>query len=231
MKLQSFKQKFQVTNFDSQPNNQKNKRHGNLFPNTIRAIICGKSSCGKTNLMLSLLIHPNGLSFKNIYVYSKSLIQPKYLFLKAVMDDLKDVVQYFSFNGNENVISPSSVKENSIVIFDDLICDRQNHIKEYFSCGRHRMCDTFFLAQTYSAISKQLIRDNAIFFILYKMDDKNLKHVYSDVVGSDMSFEKFRMLCSVCWNSDQFGFLTIDRDSDLTQGRYRCGLDKYFTKI
>lgn len=211
----------------------KNLKDMVISPNTIRSIICGKSSCGKTNLMLSLLIHPNGLSFLNLYVYSKSLNQPKYFFLNQVMNGLRGVVEYFPLNGNEDVISPSLVKQNSIVIFDDLICDKQNHIKEYFSSGRHRMCDTFFLAQTYSAISKQLIRDNANFFIIYKMDDVNLKHVrvYSDVVGTDMSFEKFRALCSECWNSNQYGSLTIDRDSDLTQGRYRCGLDKYFGKI
>lgn len=231
MELQSFKQKFHVNNFDCKGSEQNRKRHGILFPNTIRAIICGKSNCGKTNLLLSLITHPNGLRFQNIYLYSKSLIQPKYIFLNQIMNGLKNYVGYFQFDSNKDIISPSVVKKNSLIIFDDVICDKQNYIKEYFARGRHSLCDTFFLAQTYSAISKQLIRDNANFIILYKMDDLNLKHVYSDFVNTDMSFEKFRDLCSLCWNSNQFGFITIDRDADLIKGRYRCGLDQYFKNI
>lgn len=53
-------------------------KHGPLFPASIRAIICGPSGCGKTNVMVSLLEEPHGLRFENVYVYSKSLDQPKY---------------------------------------------------------------------------------------------------------------------------------------------------------
>uniref|UniRef100_A0A8D8T8P2 Uncharacterized protein n=1 Tax=Cacopsylla melanoneura TaxID=428564 RepID=A0A8D8T8P2_9HEMI len=231
MELKSFKQSFKVNNFDFDKNEQKKKRHGDLFPNTIRAIICGKSNCGKTNLMLSLIVHPNGLRFRNIYVYSKSLHQPKYVFLKQIMDGLNGVVKYFQFVNSEDVLSPSQVEKNSVIIFDDVICNRESHmiLKDYYVRARHYLCDTFFLAQTYSAIPKQLLRDNANFFVLYKMDELNLRHVYSDVVSTDMSFDKFRSLCSECWNSDKYGFLTIDRDADTNHGRYRFGLDKYFT--
>lgn len=45
-------------------------KHSALLPNTIRCIICGPSNCGKTNVMLSLLLHKNGLKFKNIYIYT-----------------------------------------------------------------------------------------------------------------------------------------------------------------
>lgn len=231
MELQRFKQKFHVNNFDIEQNKQGRQRHGMLFPNTIRAIICGKSNCGKTNLLMSLITHPNGLKFENIYLYSKSLNQPKYILLREIMNGLKSYVSFFSYDNNTDIVSPSLVKKNSLIIFDDVICDKQNNIKEYFARGRHYLCDTIFLAQTYSAISKQLIRDNANFVIIYKMDDLNLKHVYSDFVSTDMSFEKFRELCRVCWNSNQFSFLCIDLESDLQGGRFRFGLDKYFRNI
>ena len=58
------------------------KRHGQLLPDSIRAVFCGPSNCGKTNALLSLIMHPNGLKFENINVYSKSLNQPKHVFLK-----------------------------------------------------------------------------------------------------------------------------------------------------
>jgi hypothetical protein len=63
-------------------------RHSSLFPNNIRALICGPSASGKTNLMLHLLTNPNGLKFENLYVYSKSLYQPKYSYLSDIMKNL-----------------------------------------------------------------------------------------------------------------------------------------------
>lgn len=229
MILKSYARKFSVDNFDFEPEDEKNK-HGELFPNTIRAIICGRSNSGKTNLLISLLTHPNGLRFKNIYIYSKSLNQPKYKFLQKIMEGIP-LIGYYTFTSNEEVISPAQVKSHSIMIFDDVICDKQNNIKEFFARGRHFSCDSFLLAQTYSAISKQMIRDNANLIILFKMDERNLRHVYHDFVNTDFSFEKFNNLCNQCWKSNPYGYLIIDRDAQLNGGRYRNGLDRYFTNI
>ena len=79
------------------------KGHGNLLPNSVRAIFCGPSNCGKTNASLTLLTHPNGLRFENIYIYSKSLNQPKYKFLEK---DLQTVnkIEYFPFYEHEEVV-------------------------------------------------------------------------------------------------------------------------------
>ena len=62
------------------------KRHGELLPGSIRAAFCDPSNCGKTNSLLALITHPNGLRFENVYVYSKSLNQPKYKFLKDLLE-------------------------------------------------------------------------------------------------------------------------------------------------
>ena len=67
------------------------KRHGPLLPNSIRAVFCGPSACGKTNALISLIIHPNGLKFENVYVYSKSLNQPKYEFLKELLTPIDEI--------------------------------------------------------------------------------------------------------------------------------------------
>jgi len=49
------------------------RKHGVMLPSTIRAI-----NCGKTNVLINLLESPHGVRFENVYVYSKSLQQPKY---------------------------------------------------------------------------------------------------------------------------------------------------------
>lgn len=202
------------------------KKHGDLLPNSIRCIICGPSNTGKTNLMLNLLFSSKGLYFENVYVFSKSLYQAKYKFLQCVFENLSEI-NYFSFSDNETVPHPSEVNKNSIMIFDDVSCGKQNNIKEYFSMGRHNNVDTFYLCQTYSYIPKQLVRDNTNFLIIFKQDDRNLRHIYHDHVNTDMSFDQFNTLCANVWNKGRNRFVTIDKDSDLSKGRYRAGLDTF----
>lgn len=203
----------------------KHHKHSSLLPCTIRAIIAGPSACGKTNTMLSLLEHPNGLKFENVYIYSKSLYQPKYIYLEKLLKPIKSL-GYYAFNNSEDIIPPSKAKPNSICIFDDVSCAKQNVIREYFSMGRHNNLDCFYLCQTYTKIPKHLIRDNANVLLLFKQDDLNLRHVYTDHVGTDMSFETFKSICAYCWKK-AFGFLSIFKDNKLNDGRYRFGFDNY----
>ena len=81
--------KLPVSNFDLEFEKEV-RRHGKLLPHSIRAVFCGPSNCGKTNSLLALIAHPNGLRFENIYVYSKSLNQPKYNFLKEIIKQIAE---------------------------------------------------------------------------------------------------------------------------------------------
>lgn len=231
MKLKNDFMKLPVINFDEFVENDKIiKRHGELLPNNIRAIICGPSNCGKTNVLLTLITHRNALRFENIYIYSKSLNQPKYKFLEKIIKHLNGI-GYFTFNDNEEVINVSDVRPNSIMIFDDVACEKQDNIRDYFCMGRHRNVDSFYLCQTYARIPKHLIRDNANFLIIFRQDDMNMKHIYDDHINTDMSFTKFRELCGMCWNKNKYGFIVIAKDDDINNGRYRNGFDSFISNI
>lgn len=62
--------------------------------------------------------------------------------------------------------------------------------------------------------------------ILFKQDGTNLKHVYNDHVNTDMSYEKFNELCRECWRR-KYGFVMIDKDSAIRNGRYRRGFNDF----
>ena len=202
------------------------QRHGSLLPDAIRCIICGPSSCGKTNLLISLLESPHGLRFENVYVYSKSLQQPKYRYLARLFQPMWDEIGYHAFRENHDVVPRTEALPDSIFVFDDVACDNQNTIREYFSMGRHSNVDCFYLCQTYAKIPKHLIRDNANLLVLFRQDDTNLKHVYNDHVNTDMSYEDFCALCRECWQR-RYGFVVIDKDSALRNGRYRRGFNDF----
>jgi len=217
-------QKLPVYNIDTPDTST--SRHGPLFPNTVRSLVLGSSGCGKTNLIYFLLVGENGLRFKNVYIYSKTIQQPKYQLLKQIIDEIDDI-NIFMFYENDQVISPEKVLPDSVFIMDDVIGEQQGIIREYFSRGRHNKVDILYLAQSYSKVPKQLIRDNANLIVLFKQDETNLKHIYNEHCSGDMSYLEFKNFCSTCWNRERFSFVVISKDNERDNGRYRFGFDTF----
>lgn len=200
-------------------------RHGQLLPPIVRCLISGPSNCGKSNVLLSLIYHENGLSFTNLYIFSKSLFQPKYKVLSRILNSIPEI-GYFPFQSTEELIGVDDALEQSLFIFDDVGTSQQNKICEFFSHGRHKNLDCIYLGQSYSKIPKQMIRDNANLIILFQQDEVNLRHVFSDHINNDMTYDEFKSICNEAWKN-RFGFLTINKENNLSNGRYRIGFDKY----
>lgn len=202
------------------------QKNGPLLPRSVRALVCGPSSCGKTNIVLSLIQHINGLKFEAVYIYSKSLDQNKYKYLEEMLKPIAGM-HFETFSRNENVISPTDAHENSLIIFDDISTDPQGCIADFFSRGRHRGIDCFYLTQTYARLPKHLIRDNANVVVLFKQDELNLKHVFKDCsISCDMSFKQFHDICVRCWQ-ERYGCIVIVLDCEKNEGRYRRGFDTF----
>lgn len=200
-------------------------RHGPLLPDSIRAVICGPSACGKTQAILSLLLSENGLKFENIYIFSKSLAQPKYVHLQKLIEGVPEI-GYHTFSNNHDIPSPDQVAESSVMIFDDIACEKQGKVRDFYSLGRHFHADSFYLCQSYSQIPKHLVRDNLNLIILFEQDTLNLTNVFKSHVNSEMSFKTFQSMCHRCWQK-RYGFLLINKDVRVGEGRYRCGFNSF----
>ena len=87
-----------------------------LLPKGIRGLIIGKSGCGKTTLLLNLLLRPGWLDYNNINIFGKSLFQTEYHILKKPFKEKlpKEVIIRLFENQNEIMdlgISPISIVE------------------------------------------------------------------------------------------------------------------------
>jgi len=59
----------------------------NNHPKSLRGLIVGKSGCGKTTLLLNLLLQPGWLDYAKLSVFDKSLFQPEYKILRKGFEE------------------------------------------------------------------------------------------------------------------------------------------------
>ena len=67
--------------------NVTNKSNHPLLPKSLRGLIVGKSGCGKTTLLLNLLLRPGWLDYSKLSVFGKSLFKPEYKILKKGFEE------------------------------------------------------------------------------------------------------------------------------------------------
>ena len=241
------------------------RKNNKLLPKSIRGLIVGKSGCGKTTMLINLLIRPGWLDYDNLYIFGKSLFQPEYRILRKAFEeglpkeaivtffenrdlvkrcgatashileqmamncDKKLDIKYNFFDSAEDVPDPRDLncKNKNLMIFDDLLLERQNKCEAYYVRGRHNNVDCFYLAQNYFKLPRQTIRENANLMFIFPQDGKNVSHLYNDHVAPDMSLQEFKDFCQRCW-SKPYGFVTIDLSSGREYGKYRCDFDEFY---
>ena len=302
-----------------------------LLPKNIRGSIIGKSGCGKTTLLLNLLLNPGWLDYNKLFVFSKSLFQPEYQVLRKAREHKLPKEATLWLFGNQRAIqsksgltvnefiecmagvlhsgsedtsnrlvsnggvagagwerdgdggghtlsrqpgggaclervcpppspshphpapatppfetSPSNIDccffENSdefpdpkelnpehknLMVFDDLLLEKQNACENYYARERHSNVDCFYLSHTYLQLPTQTIRENAHFLCLFQQDLKNMSHLYSDHASSDMKPEEFRDMCKKIWGGPH-DFTVIDLTRDKDVGIYRECFDELY---
>jgi len=130
---------------------------------------------------------------------------------------------------SSDVVDPKELNynEKNLIVFDDLLLEKQNKCEDYYTRGRHSNVDCFYLTQNYFRLPRQTIRENVNFICLFPQDLKNINHIYTDHVSSDMSIEEFRNLCKIVWDKPH-SFVVIDLSSKNNEGKYRRGLDDFY---
>jgi len=230
----------EISDYSKEYNIPHNKcrTHSAFFPKTIFCVIAGSTGSGKTNLMVYLLKKEKILNYSDIYVYSSTLHQPAYEYLKEYYENLEKLIHHKTnqtvkiahfFDADETIVNPSELDKNKnhIMIFDDVMLRDQTVIKDYFCRGRHNNVNVFYLCQSLHKIAKHCIRENANTFILFKQDDKTLKYFHETHISGDMDFKEFKQFCDGAW-SKKHGFVVINIWDDAYCGRYWANYNQIY---
>jgi len=212
-----------VINLDNKP---PEKRKVPMFPNTMRVVIAGGSGAGKTNVVLTIVLHKKPLT--NIYLCCKTADQSKYKLLQELVDEYnkgkKKRIGYYVITEIKDLPPPEKVENNSTIIFDDILTEDQDPIANYFLRGRHRNISCFYLTQSYTKIPKKSgIRENLNFLILFKLDNVNLRQIFYEYVSGLTDYPTFKKMCDYCWR-DKFNFIAVDLDDNTFKKNFEYNL-------
>ena len=175
-----------------------------------RTLIVGPSFCGKTHLLLNKLrlIRLEDPE-KQIRIITKSPEQYEDVELR--------IEQGIEVEDNVGVLEEY---RGCCVVFDDMLDSNQKLIDPFFTRGRHKSCDVYYLCQSYLDAPKKTVRNNSNIIFLFQQTLKDVEHIHRDISGFDMSHEEFKSLCRKAWN-EKFNYLLINRLEDKNGSRYR----------
>ncbi len=150
------------------------------LPNSIRMIIIGPSGSGKTQLLLNLIMRWNKLYLiapsvddQHCYEVLKDFNEKA----KSVNKDGDDIIDFIT-----DIDEAPSVDEldgfiNNLVVYDDVMLDKQSNPARIFSRGRHKNTDVIYVTQRYTQIPK-VIRDNCNILVVFNgVDNYTLQNI------------------------------------------------------
>ena len=93
-----------------------NSRQNNpLLPKNIRGLIIGKSNCGKTTLLLNLLLQPGWLDYNHLFVFGKSLHQKEYQILKKGFQQQLSKSQISNLFQQQDVLMKANISPLEVI--------------------------------------------------------------------------------------------------------------------
>lgn len=190
-----------------------------------RMIVNAPSGQGKTNFITNLLrvfCHGDG-TFKNIYIITLDKDEPLYNYVIRVSEG-----QIIIKEGIENIpeLDKFNKKENSLVIFDDLVLKKkQEKICEYYMRCRKYNISVCYLAQRYYEIPL-MIRSNINYLVILNLGDPKTTKEILKKTSSMISNEKFMNIYEYATNED-FSVLLIDINARDINKKFRKGFLEY----
>jgi len=221
-----------IINFDSDQGKEAHKHHY-LLPDCHYMII-GPTGCGKTNLLINMLLQY--MKFDSCTIYTINEDQSKYTMLSDMSELLRDkldITDFVTIKRPEDVVPIDQLDSTTdkVIVFDDIRIDRVNmdKIKEYFSLSRNKRCNCIYLTQSYYDVPKYIRRNTKCLVLFGGFDNRDIKEICKDN-SKDISREELERLYRKA-TEDRHSFFVIDKTSDNLPERYRKCFDCLYINV
>ena len=193
-----------------------NKHH--IMHNSMILAI-GGTGTGKTNALLNYINRSSG-EFHKIIVFSASTTdEPLYNLLEengvTLYNDIDELPELSEFEDDKD--------EKKLIVFDDFINIDKKKLKKinrYLISGRKFNFSVFLMAQNYSSIEKQIVRQIQ-YFIIFKINDNiSLNNIIRNHNIADVDSSIIKSACNVCTNTPT-NFFLIDLKTGNLKERFR----------
>jgi len=221
-----------VVNFDL-PKDTNNMKINPLYPKRpFRMIMVGKSGAGKTTILLNLLTQYD--LFDKFYMYTRHITQDKYVQLKEIFTAINEdenldgivnkPVDYWSTTSKDMIpIENLDKSQNNVIVFDDLLTEKQQSMIDAFIAGRQGNASVIYLTQSYFDVPKT-IRLQANIFLFFncpnKTEARRIAGEHSIDFDKDTFYEIWREA-----TKDEFGFFYYSTDEKRIPLKYRKNFD------
>jgi hypothetical protein len=192
--------------------------HGKLFPDNLRCIVLGSSGSGKTSLVTTVLLHPNGLCFRRLKVITKSPSQPLFVLLERIFETLPEFE--FCLSSDASAVPPvEQIQAHDLLFIDD--CMNSNldvrNLSQLFARGRHSKANLILTLQYYKSCDCA-VRANVNFICLFQTSATLLKEIFLEHIAG-IKFDEFKHICNLAWSRGSF--VVVDKEA----GSIRIGFD------
>ena len=218
-----------IINFDDNQHRSKNQKHHFQIPDC-HFMLIGATGCGKTNLLLNMLL--KYMNFDTCTIYTINEGQDKYAILAELTEVLRDKLEISDFviiRRPEDVIPVDELDSdtNKVVVFDDIRIDKKNmdKIKEYFSLSRNKKCNCIYLAHSYYDVPKYIRRNTKCFALFGGFDNRDIREICRDN-NRDITCDELEKLYRDA-TAEPHSFLVIDKTADNMPERYRKRFDGF----
>ena len=124
-----------------------------LLPKNIRGLIIGKSGCGKTTMLLNLLLRPGWLDYDRLYVFGKSLFQPEYKILKKATEEKLPKEAIINLFDNQESIE--KINASPLAIIEEM--PKNNNHKPDIDCAFYTSSEDVPDPGDLSSVNKNLM--------------------------------------------------------------------------
>lgn len=177
---------YEIVKLDAKSHNPHFKTHGIELP--FRAIIAAPSGTGKTNQLMNLLVHMDD-TFDRVILCVKSADEPLYKHLISKLGNRVEVhengdVPKLTDQSREDEEDKSARtnkkrKQQTLIVFDDLMFDKQPEILQYYIRGRKKGFSCVYIAQNFYGIPIDIRKNSDYVFLGRNLNKRDIRSILS----------------------------------------------------